>query len=130
MPKASPSSSKAKKDAKTTAVERPERSRKSSLKSILKKPRSPTPEPLEEDDDEVIGSGSNSNASDKEESDEEGSFHLQGFSDDEEGDSDSSDEEDGVVHDIQSGDLPTVVKDDAAVRKRLEKAKRDPVRHL
>jgi nucleolar protein 15 len=62
------------------------------------------------------------------ESDEEEETHLQGFSSDE----DSSDEDDGDdapdIPGVDIGKLPTIAKDDATVRRKLEKAKREPVR--
>jgi nucleolar protein 15 len=62
-----------------------------------------------------------------ENSDDDASVHLHGFSTDED---DSSDEDDWMGHDpsaIDTGKLPTVAKDDAVVKQRLEKAKRQPV---
>jgi nucleolar protein 15 len=55
------------------------------------------------------------------------SVHLHGFSTD---DDDSSDEEHGMDDEPAALDLvklPTIAKDDAAVRRKLEKAKRQPV---
>ena len=62
--------------------------------------------------------------SDEEEEEEEG---LHGFSTD---DDDSSDEEDGMDAETSAFDvsaLPTIAKDDATVKRKLEKAKRQPV---
>ncbi|KAG1747049.1 RNA-binding domain-containing protein [Suillus paluster] len=49
--------------------------------------------------------------------------HLYGFSTDED---DSSDEDDIAGEEVDIGRLPTVAKDDATVRMKLEKAKRHP----
>jgi nucleolar protein 15 len=57
-------------------------------------------------------------------SDPEDDDHLYGFSTDED---DSSDEDDAVGEEVDIGKLPTVAKDDATVKKKLEKAKRHPV---
>lgn len=57
-------------------------------------------------------------------SDPEDDEHLYGFSTDED---DSSDEDDAVGEEVDIGKLPTVAKDDATVKKKLEKAKRHPV---
>jgi nucleolar protein 15 len=60
---------------------------------------------------------------------DEESVHLHGFSTDED---DSSDEEGIFADAIDASALPSAAKDDAAVRKRLDKAKRMPVsqKHL
>lgn len=71
--------------------------------------------------------GSNDEEEEGAEDSDEESFHLQGFSDNEDGSDSSDEEDDGVVDEIQSGPLPTIAKDDAIVRKRLEKAKKDTV---
>lgn len=58
---------------------------------------------------------------------EEGDVHLHGFSSD--SDSSDDDEDDGVDDSpIDVGKLPTVAKDDATVKRKLEKAKKQPVR--
>lgn len=58
---------------------------------------------------------------------EDGDDHLYGFSTDED---DSSDEDDAAGEEVDVGKLPTVAKDDATVKKKLEKAKRHPVSAL
>lgn len=53
--------------------------------------------------------------------------HLYGFST---GEEDSSDEDDGIDDNpsaVDMGKLPTIAKDDAVVKQKLEKAKRHPV---
>ncbi|KAG2158001.1 uncharacterized protein EDB93DRAFT_1122584 [Suillus bovinus] len=58
-----------------------------------------------------------------EDSDVEDDDHLYGFSTDED---DSSDDDAAAGEDIDVGRLPTVAKDDAIVKRKLEKAKRHP----
>lgn len=58
------------------------------------------------------------------EEDEDEAFHLQGFS----SESDSSDEEDPDGPSLDVTKLPTIARDDATVRHKLEKAKKEPVR--
>jgi nucleolar protein 15 len=75
-------------------------------------------------DEQDEGSASSSEA----ESHDEESAHLHGFSS---GDDDSSDEDgelDGEPPAIDVSKLPTIAKDDEAIKQRLEKAKRQPVR--
>jgi nucleolar protein 15 len=89
------------------------------------KPPSPSPpsdfEPSQSEGDEP-------EAPQEESSDdpEEENVHLYGFSTDE----DSSDEDLDVGEgtDFDVGALPTVARDDATVKRKLEKAKRNPVR--
>src|SRR6266403_3821826 len=94
------------------------------------KPRAPAPwlsptsdfEPShsnEEDEPEV---------SQEEESPDEENVHLYGFSTDEDSSDDGLDVDvdDEVVLDV--GSLPTVARDDATVKRKLERAKRKPVR--
>ena len=50
--------------------------------------------------------------------------HLYGFSTDED---DSSDEDVAAGEEVDLGKLPTVAKDDATVKQKLERAKRRPV---
>ena len=52
--------------------------------------------------------------------------HLYGFSTDEDSSDDDLDVDDEAVVDV--GSLPTVARDDAAVKRKLERAKRNPVR--
>jgi len=73
-------------------------------------------------DEEDQGSASPSEA----DSHEEGNSHLHGFSSD---DDDSSDEDEALDDESPAPDvrkLPTIAKDDEAVKQRLEKAKRQP----
>ena len=70
-----------------------------------------------------------SSAEDEDEDGDEGG-HLHGFSTD---DDDSSDEEDAMDEEPSAFDvskLPTIAKDDATVKHKLNKAKRQPVRLL
>ena len=62
----------------------------------------------------------------EEDSPDEENVHLYGFSTDEDSSDDDLDVDDGAVLDV--GSLPTVARDDAAVKRKLERAKRKPVR--
>ena len=71
-----------------------------------------------------------SSSAEDEDQDEEEGGHLHGFSTD---DDDSSDEEDAMDDGPSALDvskLPTIAKDDATVKRKLDKAKRQPVRLL
>jgi nucleolar protein 15 len=57
---------------------------------------------------------------------DEENVHLYGFSTDEDSSDDDLDVDDGAVLDV--GTLPTVARDDATVKRKLERAKRNPVR--
>jgi hypothetical protein len=87
-----------------------------------KKLKAPTPEPepsAEEEEQDVAAEDSGENDT-----------HLHGFSTD---DDDSSDEEDIAEEEPSTFDvakLPTIAKDDAIVKRKLEKAKRNPVRRI
>ncbi|KAG8940592.1 hypothetical protein FRC00_012940, partial [Tulasnella sp. 408] len=102
------------------------------LKPILKKAPAP-PSVQSDDDDDVDFEGLPSEEEEEDEQEDEGSdeseeeapVHLKGFSDNED-DSDSSDEDDGVVDEIQAEALPTIAKDDQTVKRRLDQAKRNP----
>lgn len=75
---------------------------------------------VEEDEDEE-----NESAEEKEEGSDEEEAHLFGFSTD---DADSSDDEMNADPDpIEVTKLPTIAKDDAIVKQKLEKAKKKPV---
>ncbi|GLB40550.1 putative RNA recognition motif containing protein [Lyophyllum shimeji] len=92
-------------------------SKKSKMAEAKEPSPSPEPEPEipSEDEDADAGSG-----------DDEEDLHLHGFSTD---DDDSSDEDDAMDDDPAAFDiakLPTVAKDDATVKRKLEKAKRQP----
>jgi nucleolar protein 15 len=82
---------------------------------------SPTPEfePSHLEDDEP-------EAPQEEDSPGEEDVHLYGFSTDEDSSDDDMGVDEGAVLDV--GSLPTVARDDATVKRRLEKAKRKPVR--
>ena len=95
---------------------------KKSKKAKAKDP-SPQPEPSSDDDSDVEGDVQFGSGEDDE-------VHLHGFSTD---DDDSSDEETGMDFESAPLDitkLPTVAKDDAIVKRKLDKAKRQPVRIL
>ncbi len=62
----------------------------------------------------------------EEDSPSEENVHLYGFSTDEDSSDDDLDVDEGDVLDV--GSLPTVARDDATVKRKLEKAKRKPVR--
>ena len=87
-----------------------------------KKLKVPTPEPepsAEEEEQDVAAEDSGEN-----------DVHLHGFSTD---DNDSSDEEDIAEDEPSAFDvakLPTIAKDDATVKRKLEKAKKNPVRGI
>ena len=73
---------------------------------------------------------SESSSAEVEDQDKDESSHLHGFSTDDE---DSSDEEDAMDDGPSAFDvskLPTIAKDDATVKHKLDKAKRQPVRLL
>ncbi|KAG6841476.1 hypothetical protein C0991_010664 [Blastosporella zonata] len=92
---------------------------KPSKKSKKAKAPSPSPPPapeVEDVEEEAVA----------DDSEEEEDIHLHGFSTDEE---DSSDEEDAIGDEPSAFDiskLPTIAKDDATVKRKLEKAKRQP----
>lgn len=83
------------------------------------KPKSPSPDPEQSHSDEDVALLAVDEDSDEED------VHLHGFSTDEDSSDDefNVDDEDG----IDVGKLPTIAKDDAAVKRKLEKAKRQPV---
>jgi len=108
----------------STKPKKPSQSKKGSLLSQVVESKKKTSEktaPAEEED-------SAASASDAEEADGNGD-HLHGFSTDE----DSSDEEavDEAEPDaLEISKLPTFAKDDASVKRKLDQAKRTPVRLL
>ena len=106
---------------------------KSKSKPVEKKKKAPTPSSSEaedegndedkEDENEKEGKEAEKDAEDEEEGDEE-EILLHGFS----SESDSSDEDDDVdTAPVDMGKLPTIAKDDATVKRRLEKAKKQAV---
>lgn len=113
-----PLKSKSKKAKKTTEEDVAELPSK--LKKPSKKTKQPTPEPTPEaSENEQDAEGSQLGGSDD--------GHLHGFSTD---DDDSSDEEDAMHYEPEGLDLaklPTIAKDDFTVKRKLEKAKREPV---
>jgi len=78
----------------------------------------------EEDEEQVEEETEEENATSEEESEEEEEVHLRGFSPS----SDSSDEDDDVdeAPPLDVSKLPTIAKDDETVRRKLEKAKKQP----
>jgi hypothetical protein len=101
-----------------TSISRPRSLQSSTVTVMEKKSKKSVPEPEsssgEEDDDG--------------DQDEDDDGHLHGFSTD---DDDSSDEEDPMDDEPSAfdvGKLPTIAKDDATIKHKLEKAKRQPVR--
>lgn len=92
---------------------------KKAKKSLpISKPKIPTPEPS--DSESLLQDHEGSNG-------EEEEVHLQGFStdDDDSSDEDEMDQEPSAF-DVEK--LPTIAKDDATVKRKLDKAKRTPVR--
>ena len=132
MPKIPSAANKASKKAKEKPTTKRKSSRTSSKvapKSILKKPKADVPSvDFAELHNESISDEDAPRSTSKKDAEDSGSesFHLQGFSEDE-GEASDSSEDDGVVDEIQASDLPTISKDDAVVRKRLEAAKKEKV---
>ena len=104
------------------SISRPRNVTAPSKPTKSKKPKEVVPEPEEDEEN----GGADEAVDVNEDSDSEG--HLHGFSTD---DDDSSDEE-GAMDDGPSefdvGKLPTIAKDDATVKRKLEKAKQHRVR--
>ncbi|OCH93018.1 hypothetical protein OBBRIDRAFT_772212 [Obba rivulosa] len=88
------------------------------------KARTPSPKPSQPAEEEE-GSGPDEDA----ESGDEEDGHLWGFSTDDEDDS-SDDEISGELDGLDVSKLPTIAKDDAVVKKKLEKAKKQPAGDL
>lgn len=108
-----------------TSISRPRNSTAPSKPTKSKKPKEVVPEPEEDEEGEEARSADEA-VNVIEDSDSEG--HLHGFSTD---DDDSSDEEDAMDNgpsEFDLGKLPTIAKDDATVKRKLEKAKQQPVR--
>ena len=104
---------------------------------LARKPRGPwkAPSPSPPPDVESSPSEEDESEAPQEEEPEEGAgsadenVHLYGFSTDEDSSDDDPDVDEGG--DVDVGSLPTVARDDATVKRKLEKAKRKPVRvHL
>lgn len=102
---------------------KPSTTKSTSTKPVVKKRtrqskvKAPSPEPEPEVEVEAEAEASN----------DEDDGHLHGFSTD---DDDSSDEEADIpeISTLDVSKLPTIAKDDATVKRKLEKAKRVPVR--
>jgi nucleolar protein 15 len=73
---------------------------------------------------------SESSSAEDEDQDEDESSHLHGFSTDDEDSSDGEDAMDDGPSAFDISKLPTIAKDDATVKHKLDKAKRQPVRLL
>ncbi|KAH9481564.1 putative RNA-binding protein [Psilocybe cubensis] len=100
----------------STSISRPRKPEASKPKSKTSKVAVPEPESDEEEEPEEAELEESNNESD-----------LHGFSTD---DDDSSDEEDAMDDEPSAFDvakLPTVAKDDASVKRKLEKAKKQPI---
>ncbi|KAF5362834.1 hypothetical protein D9758_007130 [Tetrapyrgos nigripes] len=114
-PKASKTKSSKRKAPEEATISRPiERSNKKAKSS-----KAPQPDSSEDEPEEVEEKMNDEQEEEEEEEEEE---MLHGFSTD---DDDSSDDEDFVEPTIDVGKLPTVAKDDATVKRKLEKAKRE-----
>jgi len=127
---ASKSKKPASKEDMPTSISRPRKGESTASKSKSKKSKGPTPEPepaADEDEDEEMGD--EDEAEGEVRSDSDASVHLHGFSTDEE-DSSDDDAMDDEPTDFDMGKLPTIAKDDETVKRKLEKAKRQPVRDL
>jgi len=90
------------------------------------KPKFVEPEEEEEEKGEDMDEDQENEGEDEDDGDEDEEEMIHGFSTD---DDDSSDDEDLAVEPagVDVGKLPTVAKDDATVKRKLEKAKREPV---
>jgi len=105
----------------STISKAPKTSDKRSKKSKKAKPKEPSPSP--EPEPEVP---SEDEAADADSGQNEEDLHLHGFSTDD----DSSDEDDAMDDEPSAFDvakLPTIAKDDATVKRKLDKAKRQPM---
>lgn len=95
---------------------------KGAKKNVASKPKAKSPSPAKSEVEEQAGSNAKEDAA----SGEEENVQMFGFSTDD--DDDSSDDEMNEERDaIDVGKLPTIAKDDAVVKRKLEKAKRKPV---
>lgn len=100
------------------------------LRGPWRAPSSPSPSPTSDFEPSQL-EGDEPEASQKEGGDEEDgpgeeNVHLYGFSTDE--DSSDDDLDVGEEAELDLGSLPTVARDDATVKRKLEKAKKKPVR--
>ena len=92
-----------------------------------RRPPSPSPSPSLASDPEPSQSESEGGDPAEESSPEAEDVHLYGFSTDEDSSGDDLDAVDEGAN-IDVGSLPTISRDDATVKRKLEKAKRKPVR--
>lgn len=115
---------------KEVVVKEPKTAKKGSKKTAKPKSPSPSPQPSEDPQADAEWAGFSSEdeqeegGNDAEEGSDEVDMHLHGFSS---SDQDSSDEEsdlDGDEGGIDVGSLPTIAKDDATVKRKLDKAKK------
>ncbi|KAF5327634.1 hypothetical protein D9619_004325 [Psilocybe cf. subviscida] len=119
--KKSKSSTKKATEPVPTSISRPRNVDTKAKSKKSKKAKSPSP--VEEDEEEASDEDVAA-AEEKGEDEEQEESHLHGFSTD---DDDSSDEEDdGMDVEVDLGKLPTIAKDDATVKRKLEKAKQNP----
>jgi hypothetical protein len=106
-----------------------EKTKKQNVANYLKAtPLGPTKIPTQKE--KIVEPDSESSSVEDEDQDKDESSLLHGFSTDDE---DSSDEEDAMDDGPSAFDvskLPTIAKDDATVKHKLDKAKRQPVRQL
>ncbi|PPQ69012.1 hypothetical protein CVT24_000087 [Panaeolus cyanescens] len=101
-------------------TQKPKPSKKASSSAApKKKSKAPTPQPEESDDEEEEKPEQEGEDASEDEEDE---GHLHGFSTDE--DSSDDDAMDDEPTEFDMGKLPTIAKDDATVKKKLEKAKK------
>ncbi|EMD33976.1 hypothetical protein CERSUDRAFT_141366 [Gelatoporia subvermispora B] len=91
---------------------------------ITAKAPSPSPSAASQSEAQEEGEGSAAEE-DKSDEEDEDEGHLYGFSTDDEGDS-SDEEVSGDWEGIDVSKLPTIAKDDAVIKKKLEKAKKQP----
>ena len=102
---------------------------KTKKQNVDNKVTPPAPTKIRTEKEKINVELESSSAEDEDRDEEEGG-HLHGFSTD---DDDSSDEEDAMDDGPSAFDvskLPTIAKDDATVKRKLDQAKRQPVRLL
>jgi nucleolar protein 15 len=92
-----------------------------------KKSKAPAPE-MGESDDEPIGKDDSGEEEAGPEAYDENEDHLHGFSTDGDSSDEESDADDPPVE-FDMEKLPTIAKDDETVKRKLDKAKRQPVRN-
>ncbi|EKM58385.1 uncharacterized protein PHACADRAFT_140250 [Phanerochaete carnosa HHB-10118-sp] len=109
-------------ELKTVASSKSKATKSKKVAASEPKVKSPSPPPEESDTEEHEAEA---DVAEEEEEEEEEDVQLFDFSTDD--DNDSSDDELNVDPDpVEVGKLPTIAKDDAIVKKKLEKAKRKP----